>query len=180
MMKAFDFTLKFSLRDPEQSPEDYINALYQAGCDDALIGIGKRGRIALTFNRKANTADEAVQSAVLDVLKAIPDAKLIEATPDLVGITDIASFVGKTRQYIRKLEIQKASFPAPVYNAGTSLWHLHSVIDWFIHEQNYRELTEIKEIAEANMKVNLANELSLATHAYPDGLPTQLFSAYQH
>ncbi len=78
-MKEFEFTLKFSLRDSELPPGEYIDALYQAGCDDALVGLGERGRIALTFNRKAGTADEAVQSAVRDVLTAIPDAKLIGA-----------------------------------------------------------------------------------------------------
>lgn len=77
MIKAFEFTLKFTLRDLEQSSDDYIDALYEAGCDDALVGLGMRGRIALTFCRNAQTVDEAVQSAVRDVLKAIPDTKLI-------------------------------------------------------------------------------------------------------
>ncbi len=76
-MKEFEITLRFSLRDSELPPGEYIDALYQAGCDDALVGLGERGRIALTFNRKADTADEAVLSAVRDVLTAIPDAKPI-------------------------------------------------------------------------------------------------------
>lgn len=63
------------------------------GSDDALIGIGQSGRIALQFTRVAENAFEAVFGAVKDVKRAIPDAKLIEATPDLVGLSDIAEVI---------------------------------------------------------------------------------------
>ena len=89
-MTEFDFILKFDLPDPETDPDKFVDALFEAGCDDATVGIGQHGRVALNFTREAATALEAVASAIADVRKAIPGARLVEATPDLVGLTDIA------------------------------------------------------------------------------------------
>ncbi len=71
-----------------------------AGCDDALVGVGQPGRIALDFTREARSASEAVLSAIKDVQRAIPGARLIEAGPDYVGLTEVAEMVGVTRQNI--------------------------------------------------------------------------------
>jgi hypothetical protein len=75
-MKLYEFTLKFALPDASQDPANYIEQLAQAGCDDALIGIGQQGRIALQFSREANTAFAAITSAIKDVKTAIPRAKI--------------------------------------------------------------------------------------------------------
>src|SRR5208283_848057 len=111
-MTEFDFLLKFDLPDPETDPDKFVDALYEAGCDDAAIGIGQHGRVALSFTREATSALEAVASAIADVKKAIPEARLVEATPDLVGLTDIAQILGCSRQNIRKLVVaNKSIFP---------------------------------------------------------------------
>jgi hypothetical protein len=77
-MKEYDFDLKFSLPSLYADPEQFVNALYEAGCDDATVGLGQNGRVALRFTREAPTAQDAVTSAIADVTKAIQDAKLIE------------------------------------------------------------------------------------------------------
>jgi hypothetical protein len=46
---------------------------------------------------------QALLSALSDVQRVMPDAKLVEASPDLVGLTDIANLLGFSRQYMRKL-----------------------------------------------------------------------------
>jgi hypothetical protein len=79
-MKEYSFTLKFNFPDARIDPDRYIDRLYKAGCDDALIGIGKQGCIALDFMRSAASAFEAISSAIVDVKKAIPDASLIDTT----------------------------------------------------------------------------------------------------
>jgi hypothetical protein len=97
-MKEYSFTLKFNFPDARIDPvrealrnaNRYIDRLYEAGCDDTLIGIGKQGCIALDFIRSASSAFDAISSAIVDVKKVIPDASLIEATPDFVGLTDIS------------------------------------------------------------------------------------------
>ena len=76
-MKSFEFTLEFSLKTPQANAALYIEQLAEAGCDDALIGMGQTGKIALQFTREAHSAQEALASALADVKKAIPEAKLI-------------------------------------------------------------------------------------------------------
>ena len=85
-MKDYDFTLKFDLPDHDADPEHFVEVLYESGCDDASVGIGQHGRIALNFIRQSESSLDAVSSAISDVKRAIPGAKLIEATPDLVGL----------------------------------------------------------------------------------------------
>lgn len=157
-MKEFEFTLKFTLPNIIQSPEDYINLLGENGCDDALVGIAQKGRIALQFNREAKDAYTAVTSAISDVKAAIPNAKLIESSPDLVGLTDIAKIIGVTRQYLRKLETTKGNFPQPVYSGSLALWHLLGFLQWYESSQNKEIDTAIKEIASINMQINIARE----------------------
>jgi hypothetical protein len=78
--------------------------------------LGQPGRIALNFCRQAKSAENALLSALADVKKALPDAILIEAAPDYVGLSDVADSVGVSRQNLRKLMLQHhASFPVPVH-----------------------------------------------------------------
>jgi len=83
-MKEYEFTLKFSLPNFQVDPNEYIEKLYENGCDDALIGVGSKGYIALDFIREASSAYDAIASAVIAVKKVIPDASLIEAIPDFI------------------------------------------------------------------------------------------------
>lgn len=158
-MKEFEFTLKFSLSDDSINPDDYIERLAEHGCDDALIGIGQNGRIALQFNRQAENALEAVFSAIENIKAAIPDAKLIEATPDLVGLTDVAEVLGFSRQNIRKLMLNnKATFPAPVHEGKSALWHLSTVLNWLEQAGRYSIDESLLDIAKVNMQLNIAKE----------------------
>ncbi len=84
-MQEYSFTLKFNLPDSQIDSDSYIEQLYEAGCDDALIGIGKQGSIALEFIRSAASAFEAVSSAIVDVKKVIPNAILIPHSASLIG-----------------------------------------------------------------------------------------------
>ncbi|XOV79603.1 MAG: DNA-binding protein [Aestuariibacter sp.] len=157
-MKEYEFTLKFSLPESTQDPQEYIEALGGAGCDDAIIGIGQKGRVALQFTREAYDAFSAVTSAIEDVKRAIPDAKLVESTPDLVGLTDIAKLMGVTRQYLRKLETTKLNFPQPVHSGNVAIWHLSKFLQWYEASQKKQVNIAIKEIASANMQINIAKE----------------------
>lgn len=77
--RDFTFTLRFELPKEADDPMVHVRALYEAGCNDALIGIGTRGRIALDFTREAESFWAALESATRDVQKAIPGAQLREA-----------------------------------------------------------------------------------------------------
>jgi hypothetical protein len=159
-MNEYEFTLKFSLKDTSSHPEIYIDKLWVEGCDDALVGIGKNGRIALDFTRESSSAQDAVISALEDVKRAIPKAKLIEATPDFVGLTDIANFVGLTHQNLNELMISSGSaFPTPVHEGKSSdIWHLFNVLVWLKEQNNYPIEETLIDIAKANMRFNIAKE----------------------
>jgi hypothetical protein len=158
-MREFDFILKFRLPETDTDPNLFLDALAEAGCDDATIGIGQRGRIALDFTREARSATDAVRSAVRDVKRAIPGVKLVEASPDFVGLSDIAELVGCTRQNIRKLMITNAAtFPVAVHEGTQSLWHLRPVLDWFAETQKRPMDRALVEVSEVTMKVNIASD----------------------
>jgi hypothetical protein len=79
-MTTYDFILRFQLPDTAADPAHVIDAIFEAGCDDAVVGIGTPGSIALDFSRDAPTAEDAINSATNAVIRAIPGAKLAEVT----------------------------------------------------------------------------------------------------
>jgi len=89
-MNEYDFTLKFQLCNPGDDPDNYIEKLGAEGCDDALIGVGEKGRVALNFIREDSSQREAIRSAIADVNRAIPEASLVEAVSNSVGVNDDA------------------------------------------------------------------------------------------
>jgi hypothetical protein len=164
-VKEYDFTLKFNLTNPQANPQEYVDRLYASGCDDALIGIGKHGSISINFIRSAESAYIAISSAILDVRTAIPQVTLIEVTPDLVGLTDVAKILGCTRQNVRNLIFDRVASalpnrnfrsPSPVYEGTPSLWHLVEILTWLRDEKMYVIDDEILEIAKINMEINTA------------------------
>jgi hypothetical protein len=158
-MNEYEFTLKFALSDSSVEPKVYLDRLYEAGCDDAVIGIGREGRIALTFSREAQSALQAIISAIENIRSVIPNAKLIEATPDFVGITDIANVLSCSRQNVRKLISHHFhTFPTPIHEGRQSLWHLVYVLAWFQREQSKRFDPSLVETAKAAMEINVTKE----------------------
>jgi hypothetical protein len=155
----YDFTLKFKLAAGDCDADKLMERLGEAGCDDALVGIGQPGRIALNFTRKADTAQRAVVSALADVKKAIPKAKLLEVGPDFVGLTDVAEWVGVTRQNMRKLMLTHAeNFPTPVHEGSAAFWHLAPVLQWLQGKGTYGIDQRLLDVAHIAMQINLAKE----------------------
>lgn len=71
----YEFTLKFAMEG--QDVGAMLNRLYEAGCDDAIVGTGQSSCIALNFTRQAVSAEAAISSAISNVKSAIPSATLI-------------------------------------------------------------------------------------------------------
>ena len=165
-MNTYEFTLKFSLPASENDIEDLVERLGEAGCDDALIGIGQPGRIALDFAREADSALDAISSAFADIKQVVPGAKLIEATPDLVGLTDVADIVGCSRQNIRKIMVSSGgTFPHPVHEGKSALWHLSSLLIWLNERKSYQVADDLLEVASINRQLNVAKELAAIDQA---------------
>jgi hypothetical protein len=158
-LTEYTFTLTFALAVGDVDADALVERLGAAGCDDAVVGVGRRGRLALEFTREAEDAARALGSAVSDVRSAVPDAVLIEASPDLVGLTDVALLLGVTRQNVRKLIVCcDASEPVPVHSGKSTIWRLAGVLRWLVREKSYPIRPELLEVAEATLQLNLAVE----------------------
>jgi hypothetical protein len=168
-MNQYDFTLKFALGQHDADPEAYIEQLVSSGCDDALIGIGERGRIALNFTREAESAVEAILSAIHDVRRAVPNGIFVEATPDLVNLSDIASLLGFTRQYMQKLADEGGSnFPLPVHDGKRAIYHLEAVLRWLMIDRGRRIDMPLLETAVVNRQFNHAREQARLQQDIPE------------
>lgn len=159
----YNFTLKFELENKETESEQYLDSLFEAGCDDALIGVGTPGSIALDFIRKSDSAYNAIVSAIKDVKRAIPNAKLIEASPDLVNPSDIASLIGHTRQNVRKMILSKKQpFPTAVHSSFSgSFWHLEQVLIW-MKTSGYPIDDKLADVAHITLNANVARQGAFA------------------
>jgi hypothetical protein len=158
----YEFTLKYRLTAAGSGADELVERLGAAGCDDALLGIGQPGRIALDFSREARSAKAAVISAMRAVKKAIPTARLVEVCPDSVGLTDIAELVGVSRQNMRQLSLVHAkNFPAPFHSGNVELWHLAHVLEWLKARGTYRIEQPLLDVALVAMQINLVKESNL-------------------
>lgn len=161
-MNKYIFMLNFSLPVPDDDPEQFLDALFEAGCDDASVGVGRRGLIGLDFTRRASSAEEALKTAILDVRRAIPRANLVQAGPDLVGLTEVAKIFGFSRQNMQKYATGKSAsqkaFPTPVVLGVPSLWHLAEIVAWLKLNTTVQPAEEVIEVAKAAAKINLNTE----------------------
>lgn len=132
------FTIFFSgvdVLDDEQ-----FDALYEAGCDDALFGV-RDGAQYGAFDREADSFSDALASAIENVTSAIPGLQVVRIEPDeLVTMAAIAKRSGLSREYIRLLSTNErgpGGFPAPVTYADhkTRLWHWPDVAHWLIEHK---------------------------------------------
>ncbi len=155
----YDFTLKFNIPDDLVISNDYLGILATEGCDDALVGLGNQGKIALNFIREAASAKAAVFTAIQDVKRAIPQAVLTEVSPDLISLTEVAKILGCTRQNIRNLIVKgEPKSPSPIYGGTPSLWHLSDILHWLSEEKNYPIASSLLELAKVNKNLNIAKD----------------------
>jgi hypothetical protein len=156
-MGEYEFTLRFDISQVAADIDDCVESLGAGGCDDATIGVGIPGRLALMFARDAASAEDAVITALRDVETALPEAILFEAAPDFVGITEVADIMGKTRQNMRKLLLScSAGTPLPIHEGSSSIWHLAPVLEWLRDEKQYAIDPALIDLARTNMQLNAA------------------------
>jgi predicted DNA-binding transcriptional regulator AlpA len=162
LMNPYHFVLNFTLPPGQDDPEACLDALFEAGCDDATVGVGQRGMIGLDFSREAPSAEDALRSAISDVARAIPGATLIQAGPDLVGLTDMADIFGFSRQNMRKYATGTSAgrrpFPRPIHVGEPSLWHLAEIAAWLRQNTSVHPAPEVLEVSKAAARINFEAE----------------------
>jgi hypothetical protein len=131
-----NFTFTLLIDGPDLQSDENLEALFEAGCDDATIGSRDHIQYA-DFDREAATLAEAIASAIRDVQTAVPNARVLRVEPEeFVSLTAIAQRTERSREYIRLLaegERGPGGFPSPVrwIDARTRVWRWGDVAEWF-------------------------------------------------
>jgi hypothetical protein len=161
-MHSYTFTLTFNLAHRGDDPGKFLDALFEAGCDDSSVGIGQHGMIGLDFTRSAASAVEALRSAIRNARTAIPGAVLVHAGPDLVGLTEMAEIFGFSRQNMRKYATGQSAahdmFPAPAIMGEPSLWHLAEIASWLRLNTTVQPAPDVLEVSKAAARINFEVE----------------------
>lgn len=110
------------------------NALFEAGCDDATVGM-RAGLVTMAFHREAPTFKDAVFSAIRAVQSAGIGATVLSVDESItVTQADIARRSGRSRQQIGQYVKGERgeNFPAPVceVEAGRPFWDWIEVAAW--------------------------------------------------
>jgi hypothetical protein len=88
----FEFDIVIALPKGAEDEDAIMDALFEAGCDDAVVGLGASGIIGLGFTRVGEDAEVVISEAVTQVLSALPKGvQLREVKPDLVSLAIVAA-----------------------------------------------------------------------------------------
>jgi len=145
--------------------EEVEDGLFDAGCDDALLGI-RDGVPYLDFVRKATSLMEAVLSAIRDVENAGVGAKVVHVEPDdLASASEIAVRVGCSREHIRQLmrgTRGPGGFPPPVSGVTrkSRIWRWTEVANWLALKRDKvlvkpEKLRDAQDVAVVNAALDL-------------------------
>ena len=188
MMNEYEFQLYYQLPESEPDPETWLDALFEAGCDDALIGVAVAGHMALDFTRQASNPLAALRSAIDDVQRAIPSGRLVSVGPDLLNLSELSTLISErlskvSRQAMRKyatgdVRRVRTRFPAARVSGSTPLWHVDDVLHWMKENGKFKpEAVEradaLIELSAAIRTVNALDEYAASRAAYP-GLAEQM------
>ena len=119
---------------PDLQDDTLIDAVFEAGCDDAAIG-RIDGIQYVDFDREAASLDQAILSAVAD-LERITGVYVVRiADAGLVSMADIATRIGRTREGVRLLTTGArgpGGFPPPITDPRSRyrLWRWLDVALW--------------------------------------------------
>ncbi len=141
-MNSYHFTL--IVHGPDLQSEELVEALYEAGCDDALVGRVDSLQY-LDFDREASSLPDAVLSAVAG-LESVDGVEVVRLSgAGLVSMSDIAKRFRRSRESVRLLisgDRGPGGFPPPVTDPRSRyrLWQWFEVSDWF--SESFEEAVE--------------------------------------
>lgn len=127
-MTTHEFTFVLDRR----ADDEEIDALFDAGCDDATPE-REDGRTFLHFDRDADTLAEALVSALQDVERAGMRGVSVRSD-DLVSLREIAGRTGRTYESVRLLAgglRGPGGFPPPMSDDNWALYSWAQVGPWF-------------------------------------------------
>jgi len=167
--KTYTFTL--FVRGADVLSDESMDALFEAGCDDATFG-ARDGAQYGEFDREATSFSNALASAIHNMASALPSLEIVRVEPDdLVSMATIAERSGRSRESIRLLAAEQrgpGGFPPPVayVDQKTRLWHWPDVAHW-LTEHDKATLDVDPEAADLVAALNAAYDLREHTRRLP-------------
>lgn len=172
-VSKYEFTL--ILEGPDILTDENMDALFDAGCDDATFGVVD-GQQYADFTREEDSLAVAVGSAIRQIEGATPGLMVRRVEPDdLVTASEIARRTGRSRESVRLLiagERGRGGFPAPISNLkGRRLWRWADVAQWLtLSEPGIAALAdEAAFIAALNAALEIRRHVSCLSSAQERG-----------
>jgi len=134
-MNQYAFTLRFLI--PGRDLDELSVRVYDRLDDASLMGPDEGGSYLLEYDRRARSLPAALTSAVEDLERALPEARILRIEEDdLATMTDIARRSGRSAESVRLLVNGRrgpGGFPpaAGRLDARTKLWRWTDVGEWF-------------------------------------------------
>jgi len=166
MSNFYQFTLMLDgVDDKTPGLED---ALFEAGCDDALINY-KSGAVYLDFDREGVDLERTIISAIKDIESSNIGAMIVSVAPEhLVSLSDIAGRVSMTKQAVSlfiKGSRGSGDFPKPILKISNKspLWRWSTVAEWFYQQgkiQDHSVIDSANSVEDINAALELRNKKS--------------------
>ena len=169
--KTYNFTVVLQPFKHEYSTLE--DALFEAECDDALLG-KRSGVVYLDFDRVAENFESAVLSAIKNVESAETSVKIAYVEPsDLVTAAEIARRIGNSRESVRLwIEGKRGCGDFPLPRAGISgksvLYSWLDVCLWLKKESKIDEEECIKAAVISEVNYVLESEEPRSTRGVLD------------
>jgi hypothetical protein len=132
-----EWTFRLNLAGLDVDDDAQLDALYEAGCDDATFAADDNGSHAV-FHRQAPTPEKAVLSAIRGIESAGGRVRVVsvETEDDWLTAAEIAERTGRSRQNVSQLvrgDRGPGDFPSPAArrDARNPLWSWEEVRTWF-------------------------------------------------
>lgn len=160
-------TYTFTLLLRGANPLEHLDALFEAGCDDAIFG-EREGTFFAEFDRESSSLAAAISEAIGQVESVVPGLRVVRVEPDeLVTASAIAARTGRSRESVRLLIEHRrgpGSFPPPVawVEARSRLWRWSDVARWFAEQLGEAPAP----VEEATLIAALNAALELRNHAH--------------
>ena len=144
----------------DENTDRLVDALYCAGCDDALISY-RNSVVCLDFDREAKTLHDAVLSAIKNVENAGINAKVDHIEGGYVTLSEIAERTNFTKQAISlfiKGKRGSGHFPVPFsgINSTSPIWRWKDVAIWMVENE---KITNSQIIEDAELLDNFNRAL---------------------
>lgn len=174
-MKYYHFHLITNKTDvfTDEQLFDLSDRLYEAGCDDATVAV-TNGTLYLSFDREADSYEDAVLSALKDVENVQGLRVMSVDAGDWVGLTDAAELAGITKSTLSRYSKGSrgtGGFPSPKrkIDSKNPLWRWAEIAAWL--KARGKASDELVQSAEFTETINLSLQLRDSKH-YQDVMNT--------